>query len=150
MSPNNASAGVLAIGVAEFASFNELLTTAIRSSPILQPRLFDRIVSRRPPMLTQIFRFDASRLHGARFHQAFAPRKPRRRLARLATGLLGLSLLALLVFFSVFVGVAMLTVGLAYRLLRQRKPVLTGGISHSARVVDGQCRIVGKTVLPSA
>jgi hypothetical protein len=100
-------------------------------------------------MFAHAFRFDASRLHAA-----FAPRKPRHPLARLAIGLLGLGVLAVLVFFSVFVGIGMLAVGLVYRLLRQRnKPALRGGHAASAqraRVVDGEYRIVGKTVLPSA
>lgn len=100
-------------------------------------------------MFAHTFRFDANRLHAA-----FAPRKPRHPLARLAIGLIGLGVLALLVFFSVFVGVAMLSVGLLYRLFSQRgKPVLTrtgGSVAQQARVVDGEYRIVGKTVLPSA
>ena len=79
------------------------------------------------------------------FH-AFAPRKPRHPLVRLALGLLGLGLLLLLVFFSVFVGIAMLAAGLLYRLLKQRgKPV-----ARDARIVDGEFRVVGKAALPSA
>lgn len=99
-------------------------------------------------MFAHAFRFDASRLHAA-----FAPRKPRHPLARLAIGLLGLGVLAVLVFFSVFVGIGMLAVGLVYRLVRQRnKPALRGNSASAqrARVVDGEYRIVGKTVLPSA
>ncbi len=69
-------------------------------------------------------------------------------------GLVGLGVLAVLVFFSVFVGIGMLAIGLVYRLVRQRnKPVLDGGSAASmqrARIVDGEYRIVGKTVLPSA
>ena len=95
-------------------------------------------------MFAHVFRFDARRLHAA-----FAPRKPRHPLARLAIGLLGSGVLALLVFFSVFVGVAMLTVGLVYRLMRQRgKPI--AGPARDARIVDGEFRVVGKTALPSA
>jgi hypothetical protein len=100
-------------------------------------------------MFAHAFRFDASRLHAA-----FAPRKPRHPLARLAIGLLGLGVLVVLVFFSVFVGIGMLAVGLVYRLVRQRsKPTIGSGSAASAqrkRVVDGEYRIVGKTVLPSA
>ena len=91
-------------------------------------------------MFAHVFRFDARRLHAA-----FAPRKPRHPLARLAIGLLGIGVLALLVFFSVFVGVAMLSVGLLYRLLRdRRKP------ANAPRVVEGEYRVVDKTALPSA
>jgi hypothetical protein len=96
-------------------------------------------------MSVHAFRFDSSRLHAA-----FAPRKPRHPLARVAVGLLGIGVLALLVFFSVFIGVAMLGIGLAWRLLGKRKPA---GIRHGdtrARVVDGEYRVVGKTALPSA
>ena len=95
-------------------------------------------------MFAHAFRFDSSRLHAA-----FAPRKPRHPLARVALGLLGIGVLALLVFFSLFVGVAMLGVGLAYRLLRARKPSLARTASQ-ARVVDGEFRVVAKTALPSA
>ena len=99
-------------------------------------------------MFAQAFRFDASRLHSA-----FAPRKPRHPLARIAVGLLGIGVLALLVFFSLFVGIAMLGIGLGYRLLRTRKPSAAPrpvGKTSSANVVDGEYRIVGKTILPSA
>ena len=76
----------------------------------------------------------------------FAPRKPRRPLVRLAFGLLGLGVLLLLVFFSVFVGIAMLAAGVLYRLLKPRsKPV-----PRDARIVDGEFRVVGKAALPSA
>jgi hypothetical protein len=100
-------------------------------------------------MFAHAFRFDASRLHAA-----FAPHKPRHPLARLAIGLLGLGVLALLVFFSVFVGAAMLTVGLLFRLFSQRaRPVSNRPnerVAQAANVVDGEYRVVGKTVLPSA
>jgi hypothetical protein len=93
-------------------------------------------------MSVHAFRFDSSRLHAA-----FAPRKPRHPLARVAVGLLGIGVLAMLVFFSVFIGVAMLGIGLAWRLLGRRKPA---GVRNDARVVEGEYRIVGKTALPSA
>ncbi len=100
-----------------------------------------------PLMFAQAFRFDPRRLHAA-----LAPRKPRHPLARLAIGLLGLGVLAVLVFFSVFVGIGMLTVGLVYRLLRQRgKPVFARNPRASrGRIVDGEFRVVGKTALPTA
>jgi hypothetical protein len=86
-------------------------------------------------------------MHAGRLNSVFTPRKPRHPLARVAIGLLGVAVLALLVFFSVFVGVAMLSVGLLYRLLRdRRKPA----IAPRARVVEGEYRVVGKTALPSA
>ena len=96
-------------------------------------------------MFAHAFHFDASRLQAA-----FAPRKPRHPLARIAISVLGLGVLAVLVFFSVFVGIAMLSVGLLYRLFSQRgKPVLPEPPSqHDARVVDGEFRVVRKPTLP--
>lgn len=87
------------------------------------------------------FRFDSNT-----FRNAFTPRKPRHPLLRILFGLVGLGLLIALVFVSVFVGVAMLAIGLVYRLWKQRgKP-----IARDRRVVDGEFRVVGKTALPSA
>lgn len=91
-------------------------------------------------MFANTFRFDSSRLRSA-----FAPRKPRHPLLRLAFGLVGLVLLCLLVFFSVFVGAAMIAIGLAYKLFSQRgKPVAV----RDTHVVDGEFRVVRKPVLP--
>ena len=92
------------------------------------------------------FRFDALR-------NAFAPRKPRHPLLRVALGLVGIALLLALVFLSVFVGIAMLTVGVVFKLLRQRgKPMARPA---DRRVVDGEYRVVAKPglsrhALPSA
>jgi hypothetical protein len=91
-------------------------------------------------MSRPVFRFETVRLHAA-----FAPRKPRHPLLRLALGLLGLGLLALLVVFGVFVGAAMLAAGLLLRLWKQRgKP-----IARDRNVVDGQYRMVDKPRLDS-
>jgi hypothetical protein len=96
-------------------------------------------------MFAHAFHFDASRLQAA-----FAPRKPRNPLARVAISVLGLGVLAVLVFFSVFVGIAMLGVGLLYRFFSQRgKPVLgEPQAARDASIVDGEYRIIGKPVLP--
>lgn len=67
-------------------------------------------------------------------------RLDRNPLLRILMGLLGLALLAVLVFFSVFVGAAMLAVGLVYRLLRKR-PMTP---PRNAQVVEGEFRVVGK------
>lgn len=56
------------------------------------------------------------------FRTLFAPRKPRHPLVRVAVGLLGLAILAAMVFIGVFVGAAMILVGLAWKLLASRKP----------------------------
>lgn len=81
-----------------------------------------------------------------RLRHVLAPRKPRHPLLRFALGLLGLAVLLTLLFFSVFVGIAMLAVGLLARMWKLRgKPVV-----HPARIVDGEFRVIGKTVLPPA
>lgn len=91
-------------------------------------------------MSAHSFRFDSSRLRSA-----FAPRKPRHPLLRVAFGLVGLGLLCLLIFFSVFVGAAMLAAGLVYKLVSQRgKPVAM----RNAGVVEGEYRVVSKPALP--
>ena len=99
-------------------------------------------------MSAHAFFFDSRRLHAGRLHSVFTPRKPRHPLARVAIGVLGVAVLALLVFFSVFVGVAMLSVGVLYRLLRNRRKSAIA--PARARVVEGQYRVLGKTALPSA
>jgi hypothetical protein len=96
-------------------------------------------------MFAHAFHFDASRLQAA-----FAPRKPRHPLARIAISVLGLGVLAVLVFFSVFVGIAMLSVGLLYRLFSQRGKTMPvePQAARDARIVDGEYRVVSKPVLP--
>nr|WP_225539928.1 hypothetical protein [Xanthomonas sp. XNM01] len=88
------------------------------------------------------FRFDTASLHGL-----FAPRKPRALWLRALLGVVGLGLLALLVFFSVFVGAAMIAAGLAWRLLRGRGRTASAG---DTRVVDGEYRVVRKAALPGS
>ena len=91
-------------------------------------------------MFAHSFRFDSSRLRSA-----FAPRKPRHPLLRLVFGVVGLGLLCLLVFFSVFVGAAMIIAGVAWKLLSKRgKPAAV----RDAHVVEGEFRVVRKPVLP--
>ncbi|CAN4278181.1 hypothetical protein LJR125_001043 [Pseudoxanthomonas sp. LjRoot125] len=87
-------------------------------------------------MYARHFQFNA-------FRNAFAPRKPRHPLLRLGIGLLGLAVLAVLVFFSVFVGAAMIAGGLLYKLLRQRgRPVARDN------AMEGEYQVVSKPVLP--
>ncbi len=93
-------------------------------------------------MQARSFRSDSFHLHGL-----FSPRKPRTPALRVLFGLVGVALLALLVFFGLFVGAAMLTAGLAWRLLRRR-----GGqasTARPARVVDAEYRVVDKPRLPT-
>lgn len=88
-------------------------------------------------MFARTFQFNA-------FRSAFAPRKPRHPLLRIALGVLGVAVLCVLVFFSVFVGAAMIAAGLALKLLKSRgKPV-----AARARIVEGEYHVVRKPVLP--
>ena len=96
------------------------------------------------------FRFDRIRSGHNPFRAGMAPRKPRHPLLRAVLGLLGLGVLLVLVFFSVFVGVAMLGAGLLYRLWRQRGKPLGRQDARAARVVDGEFRVLGKPALPQA
>ena len=73
-----------------------------------------------------------------------APRKPRHRVLRVLLGLIGLTLLAVLVMFGVFVGAAMVVGGLLFKLWKQRgKPV-----ARDPRVLDGEFRTVDPVSLP--
>ena len=63
------------------------------------------------------------------------------------SALLGIGVLATLVFFSVFVGVAMLAGGVLYRLIAHAAASL---LARDARVVDGEYRVIGKPALPRA
>ncbi len=78
---------------------------------------------------------------------AFAPRKPRHPLMRFTLGLLGLALLGLLIFFGLFIGAAMIAVGIVYKLLSKRgKPVAA---AQGGDAMEGEYRVVRKPVLPS-
>lgn len=85
-----------------------------------------------------------ARLDASGLGAAFAPRRPRNPLLKLAIGLVGVCLLALLVVVGLFVGAAMLAAGLLRRLLA--KPS-----SPQARraVIDADYRVVRKPVLPA-
>ena len=93
-------------------------------------------------MFVHAFRFDQ---FNSRMRNAFsAPRKPRHRALRVAFGIIGLALLAVLVMFGLFVGAAMIAAGVLFKLLKQRgKPV-----ARDARVLDGEFRVVDPVSLP--
>lgn len=82
------------------------------------------------------FRIDRHAFRDARS----TPRRRRHSLLRIAAGILGVAVLAVLVFFSVFVGAAMLAAGLVYRLWKRRGQPL----ARPARVVEGEYHVVGK------
>ena len=90
-----------------------------------------------------------------RFTTFGAPRRPRHPFLRIALGLVGvallLALLLALLFVSVFVGIAMLAVGMLYRLWKHRNtPGLDRAKAARAGTIDGDYRVVGKAQLPLA
>ncbi|WP_305806145.1 hypothetical protein [Stenotrophomonas sp. YIM B06876] len=92
-------------------------------------------------MQTRYFQFDA-------FRTLFEPRKPRNPLVRVALGLLGLAILALMVFVGVFVGTAMILVGLGWNLFAARK--VRRARAAAGNVVDAEYHVVRKSALPLA
>lgn len=79
-------------------------------------------------------------------HHLFAPRKPRHPLVRVAAGLVGLVILAVLIFFSVFVGAAMILGGIAWKLLSKSNR----RTQQQTRVVDAEYHVVRKSALPAS
>ncbi len=84
--------------------------------------------------------------HFGQFRTLLEPRKPRHPLMRVAMGVLGLAILGVMVFVGVFVGAAMILVGLAWKLLAQRR---SPARASDANVVEGQYRVVRKAALPT-
>lgn len=82
----------------------------------------------------------------ANLRNLFAPRKPRNPLLRIALGLLGLAILAVLVVAGVFVGAAMILVGLTWKLIATRKARAAG--KAAGNVMDAEYRVVRKPALP--
>ena len=74
---------------------------------------------------------------------SYTPHKPRHPLLRLALGMLGLVLLALLVVFGLFIGLGMLLFASARRLLRA-KPTPTTPASLEG-VIDGEFSVIDKS-----
>lgn len=86
-----------------------------------------------------------------RFTTFGAPRRPRHPFLRIALGLVGVALLLALLFVSVFVGIAMLAVGMTYRLWKQRRtPIAPRARGIDGQAIDGTFRVVGKAQLPLA
>lgn len=82
---------------------------------------------------------------GAGVSALLAPRKPRHPLLRLAFGLLGLALLAVLVVVGVFVGAAMLIGGLMLRLIR---PTPRAAASRPA-AMEAEYRVIRRSTSDS-
>lgn len=89
--------------------------------------------------------FRARSFQGFRFDPFKVPRRPRHRILRFVLGAVGVALLLGLLFVSVFVGVAMLAVGLLVRLWKQRNKPEAHGDS-----IQGDYRVLPKTELPLA
>ncbi|MGE8281283.1 MAG: hypothetical protein ACN6O2_12695 [Stenotrophomonas sp.] len=83
----------------------------------------------------------------AKLRNLVEPRKPRNPLVRIALGLLGLVILAVLVVGGVFIGAAMILGGIAWKLLAARK---ARNLNNKAdpTVVDAEYRVVRKAALP--
>jgi len=84
----------------------------------------------------------------AKLRNLVEPRKPRNPLVRIALGLLGLVILAVLVVGGVFVGAAMILGGIAWKLLGTRKA--RASTKADPTVVDAEYRVVRKAALPQA
>ena len=82
----------------------------------------------------------------AKLRNLFEPRKPRNPLVRIALGLLGIAILAVLVVGGVFIGAAMILGGIAWKLLAARKARAVRKADPT--VVDAEYRVVRKTALP--
>lgn len=82
----------------------------------------------------------------AKLRNLFAPRKPRNPLVKIALGLLGLAILAVLVVGGVFVGAAMILGGIAWKLLGPRRTAAVAKADPS--VVDAEYRVIRKAALP--
>lgn len=98
-----------------------------------------------------MFDFSAQRLHMV--WGRFAPRRPRRPLVRLLVGLLGAALLALLVVFGLFVGVAMLALTAAWKLSRMlgatsRPHAIDRVDAGAVAAIDGEYAVVRKPRAP--
>jgi energy-converting hydrogenase Eha subunit G len=95
-------------------------------------------------MFAHAFRFDQ---FNARMRNTFsAPRKPRHRVLRVALGLVGVAVLAVLVMFGLFVGAAMIATGLLFKVWKQRGKPLAN--QRDSRVLDGEFRVVDSVSLP--
>lgn len=99
----------------------------------------------REPMISNYFNSLHLRYRNSGVFAVLSPRKPRHPLLRLAFGLLGLALLAVLLVFGVVIGAAMLTAGLAMRLLHRRQQPMSA--RERRGTLDGEFRVVDKPLL---
>ncbi|AXI84542.1 hypothetical protein FUT69_07580 [Xylella taiwanensis] len=85
-------------------------------------------------------------LQSNHFRYLFEPRKPRHPLARLAASTAGLTILIALVFFGVFVGVAMLLGGITWKLLVGRRRRTQAAVGTNP--VEGKYCVIRKPDVP--
>ena len=86
-----------------------------------------------------------------RFTAFTTPRRPRHPILRIVLGVVGLAILVGLLFVSMFVGLAMLAMGMLWRLWKQRgKPLAARANSIDGAALEGTLRVVGKAQLPLA
>lgn len=71
----------------------------------------------------------------------YSPSKPRHPLLRLALGLLGVLLLAMLVVFGLFIGLGMLLFAAARRMMR---PAVNAAPEKIEAVIDGEFSVIDK------
>jgi hypothetical protein len=99
-----------------------------------------------------MFDFSPHRLHMV--WGRFAPRRPRHPIVRLLLGLIGAAVLALLVVFGLFVGVAMLALTAGWKLWRslsaQPQPQRHSVDTAASATIDGEYAIVVKPREPLA
>ena len=86
----------------------------------------------------------------SKLRNLFEPRKPRNPLVRIALGLLGLAILAVLIVAGVFVGAAMILGGVAFKLITARRNRAQHAAKADPNVVDAEYRVVPKAALPHA
>lgn len=99
-------------------------------------------------MTSHSFRFN-QHFFQSRMRAAFEPRTPRNGVLRFLLRAAGLGLLVVLVMVGALVGVAMLAVGIVYRLVRGRgQPIAGLNARPDPRVVEGEFRVVDKPTLP--
>lgn len=89
--------------------------------------------------------FRARSFQGFRFDPFKAPRRPRQGILRWVLGAIGVAMLLGLLFVSVFVGFAMLAVGLLVRIAKNRGKPIAHGVT-----LAGDYRVLPKADLPSA
>ncbi len=95
--------------------------------------------------------FHSRLFNRVRFSTFGTPRRPRHPFLRVALGLVGVALLLALLFVGVFVGIAMLAVGMLYRRWKQRRtPSAARARGIDGHALDGTFRVVGKAQLPLA